>query len=69
LLEPRRIVALERQPAAILQLQDPLGDVIEEVTIVSNDYDCAVILAKGGLEPLYGLGVEVVCRLVKKQDW
>ena len=68
LLEPRRVVALERDAAAAVQLEDPLGDVVEEVAVVGDGHDGARILLQEALQPLDALGVEVVGRLVEQQQ-
>ena len=68
LLEPRRVVALERDAAAAVELEDPLGDVVEEVAVVGDRDDGAGVLLQEPLEPLDALGVEVVGRLVEQQQ-
>ena len=67
-VEPGRIVALERQAAAVFQFQDPLGDVVEEVAVVGDDDHRAGILAQRLFEPLDRFGVEMVGRLVQQQQ-
>ena len=68
LLEPARVVALEREPAPVVELEDPLGDVVEEVAIVGDRDDGARVLLQEAFEPVDGLGVEVVGRLVEQQQ-
>ena len=68
LLQPGRVVALERQAAAVLQLQNPLGDVVQEVPVVGDDNHRAGILAQRLLQPLDRFGVEMVGRLVQQQQ-
>ena len=68
LLEPRRVVALERDAAAAVELEDPLGDVVEEVAVVGDGDDGAGVLLQEPLQPLDALGVEVVGRLVEQQQ-
>ena len=68
LLEPTRVVALERQPATVVQLQDPLRDVVEEVPVVGDRDDRARILLEEPLQPVDGLGIEVVRGLVEEQQ-
>ena len=68
LLEPRRVVALERDAAAAVELEDPLGDVVEEVAVVGDRDDGAGVVLQEPLEPLDALGVEVVGRLVEQQQ-
>ncbi len=68
LFEPRRVVALERDAAAAVELEDPLGDVVEEVAIVGDGDDGAGVLLQEAFEPVDRLGVEVVGRLVEQQQ-
>ena len=55
-------------PAAAVELEDPLGDVVEEVAIVGDRDDRARVLLEEPLEPGHGLGVEVVGGLVEQQQ-
>ena len=68
LLEPARVVALEREAAAAVELEDPARDVVEEVAIVGDGDDRALVLLEVPLEPGDRLGVEVVRRLVEQQQ-
>ena len=68
LLEPARVVALPRDARAAVELEDPAGDVVEEVAVVSDGDDGAGILGEVPLEPGDRLGVEVVRRLVEEQE-
>ena len=68
LLEPARVVALERQAGAAVELEDPARDVVEEVAIVGDRDDRALVLLEVLLEPGHRLGVEVVRRLVEQQQ-
>ena len=68
LVEPRRVVALEREPAAAVELEDPAGDVVEEVAVVRDRDDGALVVGEEALEPGDRLGVEVVRRLVEQQQ-
>ena len=68
LFEPRRVVALERDAAAAVELEDPLRDVVEEVAIVGDRHDRARVLLEEALEPVDRLGIEVVGRLVEQQQ-
>src|SRR5262249_3411364 len=67
-LEPRGVVALERDRGAAVELEDPLGDVVEEVAVVRDGDDAARILREVLLEPRDALGVEMVGRLVEQQE-
>ena len=64
----RRVVALERDAAAAVELEDPAGDVVEEVPVVRDRDDGALVLGEEALEPADRLGVEVVRRLVEQQQ-
>ena len=68
LFEPARVVALERDAAAAVELEDPLRDVVEEVAIVGDRDDGARVLLEEALEPVDRLGIEVVGRLVEQQQ-
>ena len=68
LLEPRRVVALERDAPTAIELEDPLRDVVEEVPIVGDRDDRARVLLEEAFEPVDRLGVEVVGRLVEEQQ-
>src|SRR6266545_1727600 len=68
LLEPRRVVAPERDPLAAVELEDPAGDVIEEVPVVRDGDDGALVGLEEALEPGDRLGVEVVRRLIEQEQ-
>ena len=53
LLQPRRVVALPRNALAAVELEDPAGDVVEEVAIVRDGDDRAGVLLQMLLEPLH----------------
>ncbi len=67
LLEPGGIVALPGNAVAAIELEDPAGDVVEEVAVVSHADDRARVLLEVLLEPGDRLRVEVVGRLVEQQ--
>ena len=67
LFEPGRIVALVGNAAAAVQLEDPAGDVVEEIAVVGDDQAGALVVDQVLLEPSDGLRVEVVRGLVQKQ--
>ena len=68
LLEPRGVVALERDAAAAVELEDPAGDVVEEVAVMRHRDDRALVVREEALEPRDRLRVEVVRRLVEQQE-
>ena len=69
LREPGRIVALIGNAAAAIELEDPAGDVVEEVAVVGDDQDGAGIIAQVAFEPIDGFGIEVVRGLVEQQQF
>ena len=55
-------------PRAAIELEDPAGDVVEEVAIVRDGDDGAGVVLEEPLEPGDRLGVEMVGRLVEQQQ-
>ena len=68
LLEPARVVALVGDALAAVELEDPAGDVVEEVAVVRDGDDRALVLGQVLLQPRDRLGVEVVGGLVQQQQ-
>ncbi len=68
LVEPAGVVALERVAAATVELEDPARDVVQEVAIVGDRDDRALVGLQVALQPGDRLGVEVVGRLVEQQQ-
>ena len=68
LLEPARVVAFVRNALAAIELEDPAGDVVEEVAIVRDRDHGARIVLQEPLEPRHRLGVEMVGRFVEQQQ-
>ena len=68
LLQPRAVVALERDAPPTVELEDPAGDVVEEVAVVGDGDDRAVVLLQKLFEPVDRFGVEMVGRLVEEQQ-
>ncbi len=68
LLEPAGVVALVGDAAAAVELEDPAGDVVEEVAIVGDGHDRPLVVAQMALEPRHRLGVEVVGGLVEQEQ-
>ena len=66
--EPGGVIALVGNAAAVVELEDPAGDVVEEVAVVGDDQDRARIIAQMALQPIHALGVEMVGRLVEQQQ-
>ena len=67
LLQPGRVVALERDALAAVELEDPARDVVEEVAVVRHGDDGAFVLLEVAFEPRHALGVEVVRGLVEQE--
>ena len=55
-------------PLAVVEFQNPLGDVVEEVPIVRHGDDRARVLVEMPLQPGDALGVEMVRRFVEQQQ-
>ena len=68
LLEPRRVVAFPGNAAAAVELENPAGDVVEEIAIVRDGDDGAGVVLEEALEPGDRFGVEMVGRLVEQQQ-
>ena len=68
LLEPARVVPFPRNPEPAIELEDPAGDVVEEVPVVGHGDDGPVVFVQVTLEPGDRLGVEMVGRLVEQQQ-
>ena len=69
LRQPGGVVALVGNAAAAIELEDPAGDVVEEVAVVGDDQDRARIVAQVPFQPGDALGVEMVGRLVEQQQF
>ena len=67
LLQPRGVVALPGNALAPVQFQDPSGYVVQEVAVVGNGDDRALVLPQVFLEPEDALGIQMVGRLVQQQ--
>jgi len=57
-----------RDAFATVEFEDPAGHMVEEVTVVGDGDDGALVLLQVALQPLDALGIEVVGRLVEEQD-
>src|SRR5208282_2958583 len=51
LLEPGGVIALERDAASAVELEDPAGGIVEEVAVMGDRDHGAVILGEKALEP------------------
>ena len=61
------VVALIGNAAAAVELEDPAGDIVEEVAVVGDDHHRARIGAQMLFQPRRGFGVEMVGRFVEQQ--
>ena len=68
LVEPRGVVALPRDAFASIQFKNPACHMIEEVTVVGDGDDGALVLLQVAFQPLDALGIEVVGGLVEEQN-
>ncbi len=68
LLQPARVIALIGNALAAIELENPARHIVEEVAVVGDDQDRARIVAQMAFEPIDGLGVEMVRRLVQQQE-
>jgi hypothetical protein len=68
LVEPSRVIALVRNAAAAVELEDPAGHLVEEIAVVRDGHDGAGIVFQETLQPSHRLGVEMVRRLVEQQQ-
>ena len=62
------VVALVRVQVAAVDLANPFGHIVHEVTIVGDGDDCALVLVQELFQPQDGLGVQVVGGLVEQQQ-
>ena len=69
LVDPAGIVPLVGDAIAAVELEDPAGDVIQEVPVVGDDQDRALIVDQVLLQPSDGFRVQVVGRFVKQQHF
>jgi len=67
LVEPGGVVAFVGDASAAVQLQDPAGDVVEEIAVVGDDQDRALVVDQVLLQPGDGFGVKVVGRFVQEE--
>ncbi len=52
----------------MVELEDPAGDVVEEVAVVGDDQDGARVIAQMAFQPVHAFGIEMVGRLVEQQQ-
>ena len=69
LRQPGGVIALIRNAAAAIELEDPAGDIVQEIAVVGDDQDRARIVAQMAFQPGDRLGVEVVRGLVEQKEF
>ena len=62
------VIAPALVDALILHLDGAVGDLVEEVSVVRNDYERAAVGGKELLQPFYRANVQMVGRLVEQQQ-
>ena len=67
LFQPRGVVPFVRDALTPVELEDPTGDIVEEVAVVRDAQHRALVLLEVLLQPVDGFGIEVVGRLVQKK--
>ena len=67
LLQPFRVVALPGNAFTAVQLQDPSRHIVEEIAVVRNAQYGSLIALQVLLQPIDGLCIQVVRRLVQQQ--
>ena len=68
LFEPAGVVALKWEAATTVDLENPASHVVEEVAIMGDGDDAALIVVQEAFEPGDRLGVEMVGRLVEQEQ-
>src|SRR5699024_7132202 len=66
LLQVGGVVALVWVQLAAVDLTDPARDVVEEVTVVCDGQDSAWVVFQVLFQPLHGLSIQVVSRLIEQ---
>ncbi|MNE80317.1 hypothetical protein D3C80_1768770 [compost metagenome] len=64
--QPLRVVALEGDALAAVELENPAGDVVEEVAVVGDRHHGAGEVVEEVFQPGDGVGVQVVGRFVEQ---
>ena len=65
--QPGAVIAFEGNTAATVQLQNPAGHVVEEISVVGDRDHRTRILGEETLQPGHAFGVQVVRRLIQQQ--
>ena len=67
LLHALCVAAVVELGAVVLDAEGLVRHAIEEVTVVGDHHDAAVVISKKALQPTQGLDVQVVGRLIQQQ--
>jgi len=67
LLQPGGVVTFPRNTFTAVQLQDPTGNVIEEVTVVGDRHNGTFEVVQEAFQPGYGFRIQVVRWFVEQQ--
>ena len=67
LLKPSGIIAFIGHALPPINFEDPAGNIIEKIAVVSHNEDCPGIVNQVFLQPSNGFSVQVVGRLIKQQ--
>ena len=68
LLHALGVAAVVELGLVVLNAQGLIGHAVEEVTVVGDDHDTALVVGKVMLQPAQGLNVQMVGRLIEQQD-
>ena len=66
--EELRVVSLVYHGSAILDLDDPIGRAIKEVTVMTDNDVGLIEVVKKSLEPFDRVDIEMIRRLIEKQN-
>mmetsp|Transcript_57913 Transcript_57913/g.169309 ORF Transcript_57913/g.169309 Transcript_57913/m.169309 type:complete len:285 (+) Transcript_57913:1262-2116(+) len=67
-MKPPRVVALERDALPLIELKNPSGDIIKEITVMGDGHHSALELPEEPLQPCHTLRIEMVRGLVEQKD-
>ncbi len=68
LIEPRGVISLVWYALSTIEFEYPARDIVEEIPVVGNGNDRALVFLQMHFEPGDRLGVEVVCGLIEQQS-
>src|SRR4030042_4430822 len=68
LFKPRRVVASPRNALSPVKFKNPSGHIVKKVSVMGYGDDGSKVTLQMLLKPGHGLGVEMVGRLIQKQN-